>query len=253
MQAVNQIRLNREHKEICEFDWSDKVETYNIDEMCACYNNQSTCIQFHPHSCKCDDSATTPETWSKFSHDIIYRAEREKMASINLRVLINSILSDTAEDLRLQCDTVNLAFSKCCEELENAKQKLQHHLNRTLREISDQEKNIASLKQAIKDKETPLKVAQTRLYQRAKRSNVELCRDAVQFRLTSEVEELNMSIQALKDKLLESEQALRNLEDTRMILEKEISVKANSLLIDRQKCMAHRTRYPTILRLAGYQ
>lgn len=72
-------------------------------------------------------------------------------------------------------------------------------------------------------------------------------------RLVSEIEELTASIEALKKKLLESEQALRNLEDSRMNLEKEIAVKANSIFIDRQKCMAHRSRYPTILRLAGYQ
>lgn len=52
----------------------------------------------------------------------------------------------------------------------------------TLREITDQEHNVAALKQAIKDKEVPLKVAQTRLYQRSHRPNVELCRDAAQFR-----------------------------------------------------------------------
>ncbi|XP_006873991.1 PREDICTED: tektin-4-like [Chrysochloris asiatica] len=126
-------------------------------------------------------------------------------------------------------------------------------LTQTLREITDQEHNVAALKQAIKDKEAPLKVAQTRLYQRSYRPNVELCRDAAQFRLVSEVEELNMSLTALKEKLLEAEQSLRNLEDTRMSLEKDIAVKVNSLFIDRQKCMAHRARYPTILRLAGYQ
>lgn len=72
-------------------------------------------------------------------------------------------------------------------------------------------------------------------------------------RLVSEVEELNVSLTALREKLLEAEQSLRNLEDTRMSLEKDITVKTNSLFIDRQKCMAHRTRYPTILQLTGYQ
>lgn len=52
----------------------------------------------------------------------------------------------------------------------------------TLREITDQEHNIAELKQAIKDKEVPLKVAETRLYQRSHRPNVELCRDNAQLR-----------------------------------------------------------------------
>lgn len=41
---------------------------------------------------------------------------------------------------------------------------------------------MAALKQAIKDREAPLKVAQTRLYQRSYRPNVELCRDTAQFR-----------------------------------------------------------------------
>lgn len=43
-------RLNREHKETCERDWSDKVEAYNIDDTCSRYHNQSTEVQFHPHS-----------------------------------------------------------------------------------------------------------------------------------------------------------------------------------------------------------
>ncbi|XP_036136757.1 tektin-4 [Molossus molossus] len=253
MQAVNQIRLNREHKEICEMDWSDKVEAYNIDETCTRYHNQSTEVQFHPHSTKLEESASTPETWAKFTQENLCRAERERLASVNLRGLIDCILRDTAEDLRLQCDAVNLAFARRLEELEDARHKLQHHLRKTLREITDQEHNVAALKKAIKDREAPLKVAQTRLYQRSYRPNVELCRDAAQFRLVSEVEELNMSLSALREKLLEAEQSLRNLEDTRLSLEKEIAVKTNSLFIDRQKCMAHRARYPAILQLAGYQ
>ncbi|XP_026340759.3 tektin-4 [Ursus maritimus] len=253
MQAVNQIRLNREHKETCEMDWSDKVEAYNIDQTCAHYHNQSTEVQFYPHSAKLEESASTPETWARFTQENLYRAERERLASVNLRVLIDCILRDTAEDLRLQCDAVNLAFGRRCEELEDACQKLENHLHKTLREITDQEHNVAALKEAIKDKEAPLKVAQTRLYNRSHRPNVELCRDAAQFRLVSEVEELNMSLAALKEKLLEAEQSLRNLEDTRMDLEKDLAVKTNSLFIDRQKCMTHRARYPTILQLAGYQ
>lgn len=50
MQAVNQIRLNRGHKETCEMDWSDKVEAYAIDETCAGYHNQSAQVRVYPHS-----------------------------------------------------------------------------------------------------------------------------------------------------------------------------------------------------------
>ncbi|POI22736.1 hypothetical protein CIB84_013516 [Bambusicola thoracicus] len=247
------FRLNRDHKEVCEMDWSDKVETYNIDYKCGRYKNQSTNIQFHPSSVKFEESASTPETWAKFSHDNIYRAERERLASINLRTLIDNILHDVSEDLRMQCAAVNEAFAKRCLELDDTKHKLEHHMKETLREIGDQEANIVALKQAIRDKEAPMRVAQMRLYDRSFRPNVELCRDAAQFRLISEVEEITESIESLKKKLQEAEQSLRNLEDTRMNLEKEIAVKTNSIFIDRQKCMAHRTRYPTVLNLAGYR
>ncbi|NXJ15948.1 TEKT4 protein, partial [Odontophorus gujanensis] len=253
MQATTQIRLNRDHKEICEMDWSDKVETYNMDDKCGRYKNQSTNIQFHPSSVKFEESASTPETWAKFSHDNIYRAEREKLASVNLRTLIDNILHDVSEDLRMQCAAVNEAFAKRCMEMDDTKHKLEYHLNETLKEIGHQEANIIALKQAIREKEAPMKVAQTRLYDRSFRPNVELCRDAAQFRLISEVEVITESIESLKKKLLEAEQSLRNLEDTRINLEKEIAVKTNSIFIDRQKCMAHRTRYPTVLKLAGYQ
>ncbi|NXJ81427.1 TEKT4 protein, partial [Trogon melanurus] len=253
MQASNQIRLNRDHKEVCEMDWSDKVEAYNIDDRCGRYSNQSTNVQFHLGSVKFEESASTPETWAKFSHDNIYRAEREKLASVNLRTLVDNILHDASHDLKLQCDAVDEAFARRCEELDDAKHKLEHHLQKTLKEIGDQEANIAALKQAIKDKEAPMKVAQTRLYDRSFRPNVELCRDETQFRLISEVEQLTESIESLKKRLLESEQALRNLEDTRMNLEKEIAVKTNSIFIDRQKCKAHRKHYPVVFRLAGYQ
>ncbi|XP_034808310.2 tektin-4 [Pan paniscus] len=253
MQAVSQIRLNREHKETCEMDWSDKMEAYNIDETCGRHHSQSTEVQAHPYSTTFQESASTPETRAKFTQDNLCRAQRERLASANLRVLVDCILRDTSEDLRLQCDAVNLAFGRRCEELEDARYKLQHHLHKTLREITDQEHNVAALKQAIKDKEAPLHVAQTRLYLRSHRPNMELCRDAAQFRLLSEVEELNMSLTALREKLLEAEQSLRNLEDIHLSLEKDIAAMTNSLFIDRQKCMAHRTRYPTILQLAGYQ
>ncbi|XP_073414548.1 tektin-4 [Dendrobates tinctorius] len=252
-QSVQQIRQNRDAKEKLELDWSDKVEAYDIDNQCGRYNNQSTDVQFHHSSSKYEDNTSTPESWAQYSHENIYKAERERMASINLRSLIDHILQDTAEDLRSQCDTVNSALAIRCQEVEDVKMKLEDHLKKTLKEIGDQENNIAALKQAIKDKEAPMKVAQTRLYQRTYRPNVELCRDSVQFRLVSEVGELAESVEFLKQKLEEAEQSLRNLEDTRMSLEKDIANKANTLFIDREKCMTHRTRYPVVMKLSGYQ
>lgn len=49
-------------------------------------------------------------------------------------------------------------------------------------EICQMEKNIDMLKKAIRDKENPMKVSQTRLNNRTYRPGVELCRDPVQYK-----------------------------------------------------------------------
>ena len=56
--------------------------------------------------------------------------ESKVVLRTNLRNLIDCILQDTSEDLRLQCDAVNLAFGRRCEELEDARHKLEHHLRK---------------------------------------------------------------------------------------------------------------------------
>jgi hypothetical protein len=48
---------------------------------------------------------------------------------------------------------------------------------KTLDEIARQENNIIELKKAIRNKEAPMKVAQTRLNDRSFRPGIELCRD----------------------------------------------------------------------------
>lgn len=252
-QTENQIRMNRDAKQNLELDWSDKLDAYNTDDKCGRLNNQSTDIQYYPNSAKFEDNSSTPETWAQFTHDNIVRAERERMASINLRSLIDNVLHDTSDDMREQCNSVNEAFAKRAEEMNDAKTKLENHLQKVLIEIGNQEKNIAMLKIAINDKEPPMQVSQTRLSHRTYRPNVELCRDPVQYRLVSEVGEITQSIESLKQRLAEAERSLQDLMDTRMALEKEIAIKSNSLFIDREKSMTVRTRYPTVIKLAGYQ
>ncbi|XP_005054391.1 PREDICTED: tektin-4 [Ficedula albicollis] len=253
IQATTQIRSNRIQKENCELDWSDKVETYHIDDKCISYCPDSTNIQSHPSSLKFEENASTPKSWAEFSHDNICRAEQEKLASVQLRSLINNIIHDASEDLRMQRAAANEAFDSHCRQLDEAKLRLEQHLEQILKDIGEEEANIVNLKKAIRDKEAFLKVAQTRLYDRSFRPNVELCRDEPQFRLVSEVEQLTVFLEALKRKLMESEQNLKNLEETRMKLEKEIAVKANSIFIDRQKCMSNRVRYPVDLEVASYK
>jgi hypothetical protein len=58
----------------------------------------------------------------------------------------------------------------------------QHVTLQICTEITQMETNIDSLRKAIRDKENPMKVSQTRLNNRTFRPGVELCRDPVQYK-----------------------------------------------------------------------
>ncbi|PAA60139.1 hypothetical protein BOX15_Mlig025843g1, partial [Macrostomum lignano] len=252
-QSDKQIKLNRAAKESLEMDWSDKKEADEIDAVCANLRNGNTNKQFHAGVARFQEIQSTPESWAQNSHDNIVRAEHERMASQQLRQLIDNILVDTSRDMREQADIVEVAFQRRIEELIDAKAKLEDNLKKTCGEIAQQEKNIEELRAAIKAKDDPLKVAQTRLYNRQSRPNVDLCRDPAQYNLIGEVQDISNSMDALTQELTMSENQLKDLMDTRMALEKEIQMKKNSIFIDKDKCVPHRDRYPTTLKLQGYQ
>jgi hypothetical protein len=107
-------------------------------------------------------------------------------------------------------------------------------------ELSSMENNIRDLRMAIGEKEAPLKVAHTRLDKRSIRPNVELCRDPVQYRLVSEVGEINTSMDRLRMRFAEAEASMQALVRNKENLEDDIEVKTNSLFIDRDQCMVIR-------------
>ncbi|NP_999787.1 tektin A1 [Strongylocentrotus purpuratus] len=252
-QSDRQIKLNRGSKHKLTMDWSDKLSAFKIDEKCTGLNNNSTEIQYKEGSAKFEAVQTNPQSWAEFSHDNVVRAEHERLASQQLRNLIDQILTDTSNDMREQCNTVNTEFARRIEEMNDAKTKMENHLLKTVEDIAGMEKNIKDLTQAVKDKEAPMKVAQTRLDHRTHRPNVELCRDPAQYRMVQEVGEIQDSIDKLQQKLAESKASLKDLMDTRMALEKEIALKKNSIFVDRDKCLKFRTRYPSTSKLVGYQ
>ncbi|XP_041839520.1 tektin-4 [Melanotaenia boesemani] len=251
-QVVTQIKLNREAKQTLELDWSDKYQAYSLDDHSGRHNNMSPDTQQHPSSATMQEQVCNPSSWTKFTQDNLTKALEEEQATTRLRGLVEQMLQDTTEDLRVQCFIVDQAFNQRCVELIDAKTQLEMKLSQILEQIGAQEKNIVALQQAIDNKEAPLRVAQSRLYRRSLRPNMELCRDQPQLSLEEEVRQIDASVASLNQKLSEARSSLSHLEESRMALEKDINCKTNSLFIDREKCMTHRKRYPTISALSGY-
>ncbi len=55
-------------------------------------------------------------------------AENERMASVQMRELINNILNDTSKDMREQADRVENSFQRRIEEMAGAKAKMENQL-----------------------------------------------------------------------------------------------------------------------------
>ena len=75
----------------------------------------------------------------------------------------------------------------------------------TEEEIADLEAEIRRLKDAIRAKINPQKLAETRLENRTYRPNVELCRDNAQYGLVDEVKQIEASKLSLEEKLKQAQ------------------------------------------------
>uniref|UniRef100_UPI00398EBFBA tektin-3 n=1 Tax=Pristiophorus japonicus TaxID=55135 RepID=UPI00398EBFBA len=250
--AIAQLVSNRGAQHELERDSNDKNTAYRIDGKCHQLRNTSDGIGYYRGVDRMDATISVPESWAKYTDNNILRSQSERVASAKLRDDIENLLNSTSSEMWSQFNTLNVSLTNRISETADAKNKLQTHLAKTLQVIFQTELTIESIKRAIKDKEAPLKVAQTRLDERTRRPNVELCRDSVQIHLVNEVHELDTTIQTLQQRLKDAEDALQMLVHTKSTLEYDLSVKANSLFIDQEKCMGMRKSFPSTPRLVGY-
>ncbi|XP_057632159.1 tektin-3 [Chionomys nivalis] len=250
--AIAQLASDRAAQHELEKDLSDKQTALRIDGKCKDLRNTSEGVSYFRGVERVDATVSVPESWAKFTDDNILRSQSERAASTKLRDDIENLLVVTANEMWNQFNKVNLAFTNRIAETADAKNKIHVHLSKTLQEIFQIEMTIESIKKAIKEKSAFLKVAQTRLDERTRRPNIELCRDTAQLRLVNEVYEVDDTIQTLQQRLRDSEDTLQSLVHTKTILEQDLAVKANTLYIDQEKCMSMRKSYPNTLRLVGF-
>ncbi|XP_004604402.1 tektin-5 [Sorex araneus] len=247
-----QIRDNRDAQHALEKDIEDKQSAQCIDEKCFNLRNTSDCISYFHGMEKMDGMVSVPETWAKFSNDNIRHAQNMRANSIRVREEAENLFESLSDQLWKQFTNTNLAFSARIAEVMDMKNKLQIQLAKTLQEIFQTENTVLLLERAIQTKETPLKVAHTRLECRSRRPNVELCRDAPQFKLLNEVSTIDETLQTLRTRLRETQDSLQLLLLTKSRLEHELAIKANSLCIDKDRCLSMRRAFPSTPRLMGY-
>ncbi|KAM5214609.1 tektin-1 isoform 1-T2 [Hipposideros larvatus] len=243
-ETTEQIRLNRSAKYNLEKDVKDKFVALTIDDICFSLNNNSPNIRYSENAVRVEPNSVSLEDWLDFSSTNVEKADKQRNNSLTLKALVDRILSQTANDLRKQCDVVDTAFKNGLKETKDARDKLAVHLAKVMEEIASQEKNVTVLEKAILDQEGPAKVAHTRLETRTCRPNVELCRDVAQYRLIKEVHEITHNVARLKETLAQAQVELKGLNRRQLALQEEIQVKENTIYIDEVLCMNMRKSIP---------
>ncbi|XP_030075857.1 tektin-5-like [Microcaecilia unicolor] len=247
-----QIHANLAIQFELERDVYDKHLAQNIDDKC--YNLRSTSkeIDFYPNVENVDETISDPETWAEYSNRNIVHSRYQRSLSAKIREEAENLMDTAAKEMRKQFGKTNSAFTKRISEIIEARNRLKVHMSKADHEIKQLEEAVDLLKQAIREKENPKKVAQTCLEERGRRPNVELCRDDPQFKLVKEVHAIDEAVDTLRQRFREAQETLELLSFEKAKLQHEIQVKENSLHIDRDKCMDLRKAIPSSVRLVGY-
>jgi hypothetical protein len=170
--------------------------------------------------------------WENYSDDNIKNAEATRLNSAKLRNIVDANLQQVANDIDKQIENTNRAFQRRIWEEVDAKTKLEDQVRDVTKLIDNMEENIKNVEKAILDKENYLKLAHTRLDVRTNRPHIELVRDPAQYKLVKEVQEIEDSMRRLQERLNESHKKLKDLDRDKLVLMKDIEVKANTIRLD---------------------
>ncbi|BHF69065.1 Tekt4p [Sparganum proliferum] len=250
-QVRDQLRRNRTAKENLELVVSNKLQAIPLDTAAGILKNQSTNKQFFPAVASLQEHVSSPAERSQEAHDAILAAEYERMASDQLDQLCRNIVHDVAEDMEQQADKVTNCILRNVDVLEAAEVQLKSKLNEVLTEMKQQQENIDKLHIAIRAKDDPVKVVQTRLHLRRQRCGMDCCEDIPHTKLVSEIKGLADTMDGLLQNLQEAEERMAKLEKCQMKLEQEICLKQDSIRVDKIQVLPKRSGQPSYIRRLG--
>ncbi len=177
-------------------------------------------------------SSFDEKQWENFSDTNIKNAEATRLNSVQLRNIADTNLQQVANDIYKQIELTDRAITRRIWEEKDAKTKLEAQVKDVTKLIDNMEENIKNVEKAILDKEAYLKLAHSRLDLRTNRPQIELVRDPAQYKMVKEVHEIEDSLRKLQERLNDSHRKLKDLDREKLILLKDIDVKANTIRID---------------------
>lgn len=247
-----QMNVNIAAKNALERDWSNKSLAYKYETGNAELKTKSENVKESAGATRLSEGQSDVQSWEKNTVNTLDQFKRAIDGSKDLRGKVESILINSARDLRSQDINVNKALGIHIARTEQVKTELENQLKLTLEKIVETENILETLHEEIMKVSQRIQVAQTRLNTKNIRPNVENCREGSLIGLIEEVRDLNNSMSLLQKRVLETEKLRANLIQERSQLENEIIVKKKSLHIDNDRCLFLRSYYQSAEKLSGY-
>ncbi|XP_029976789.1 tektin-2 [Salarias fasciatus] len=222
-------------------DLQNKMEALDVDRTCLTLTVQSASISLKSNPTRIPAGSSTPQEWLQFSQVNVSRGHDAVQTSQQLREDMSLTRAQLQNELETQHRATEFDLRKRTHQEEQARDQLQWQIRATEDEMLEMEKDIQGLDSDLLAKTASLKLAHTRLENRTGRSGVDLCRDQVQHGLMGEVQQLEASIAALKQKLSQAQLSLQKMKLHHSLMLQDLSRKQEALSLE-QRSMNTRLR-----------
>ncbi|XP_041868508.1 tektin-2 isoform X2 [Melanotaenia boesemani] len=239
-QAFEQLVLQETRHQLTN-DLQNKMDALDIDMSCLSLTTKSPQISLKTNPTRIPPGSSTSQEWVQFSQFNVNRAQEAMQASQQIRENMNLSRAQLQNELETQRRATEFALRKRNHNEEQSRDELQWQIRNTEEEMAEMEGDIQGLDADLQAKTASLKLAHTRLETRTRRLGMDLCRDEVQHGLVAEVQQLEATIQVLKQKLSEAQNSLQRMKLHHSHMLQDLSRKQEALSLE-QRSMSTRTR-----------
>ncbi|XP_055381884.1 tektin-B1 [Condylostylus longicornis] len=211
---------------------TNKIEAEEVDIAQIDLNKFAACITFKPDPIRNPKNCVTYEAWLDHTKNIKQMADNELADTYAIRESLFVCREKAKNILKAQSDKTEQTLRKRIFEIQRARNELAWQKFKQAEEIERVKCEIKTLEQALLDKTNSLKLAETRLENRAQRSGIELCLDEAHEKLVDEVIRLRNIRRLLNEKIDCAKTNLNSLAVHLIKLEEDLNNKQHALMTD---------------------
>ncbi|KAH8402138.1 hypothetical protein KR009_010007 [Drosophila setifemur] len=210
----------------------NKVEAVELDNSQLALDRNSANISFKPDATRNPKNSCSYETWLETVKNVKLLAENELADTYAIREALFVCREKARNMLQSQQERAEHTIRKRIFETQRARNELEWQQLKMKEEMEKAMCEIRTSEQALRDKVDALKLAETRLENRAQRSGMELCMDQAHDMLCLEVEKLREIRRRLQAKIDDSKMNFNLLQEHGKRIDVDLENKQHSLMTD---------------------